>query len=49
VEKIVGPSARDAALALLSDRNDFHHLNKEVEQDYRKLEKRAEDCVKLMH
>jgi hypothetical protein len=48
-EKIVGPPAQDAALAVLSDRNDFHHLNKEVEQDYQKLEQRAEECVNLLH
>jgi hypothetical protein len=47
-EKIVGASVRNAALAVLSDRNDFHHLNKEVEQDYQKLEQRAADCVNLL-
>ena len=48
-ERIVGTAVRDAALALLSDRNDLHHLNKQVEQDHLKLEKRAEDCVNLLH
>ncbi len=48
-EKTVGQAARDAALAVLSDRNGFHHLNKDVEGDYEKLEKRAEDCVNLLH
>ena len=27
------------------DRNDFHHLNKEIERDYRKLEERALECL----
>lgn len=31
-EKVVEASAHDAARAVLSDRNYFHHLNKEVEQ-----------------
>jgi hypothetical protein len=48
-EKIVGPDVHTAAVAVLSDRNDFHHLNKDVEQDYRKLEQRAERCVNLVH
>ena len=48
-EKIVGQAAHDFAFAVLSDRNDFHHLNKEVEQDYATLEKRAEDCVNLLY
>ena len=48
-EKIVDAPVCDAALAVLSDRNDFHHLNKEVEQDYRKLERRAEVCVNLLY
>ena len=48
-EKIVGQSACDAAQGIMSDRNDFHHLNKDVEQDYLKLEKRAEDCVNHIH
>lgn len=38
-----------AAVAVLSDRNDFHHLNKEVESDHQKLEDRAEQCVNHLH
>ena len=49
LEKIVDALVCDAARAVLSDRNDFHHLNKEVEQDYLKLEKRAEDCVNFLY
>lgn len=31
------------------DRNDFHHLNKDIEQDYRKLEARAIECLNALH
>jgi len=47
--KIVGTGARDAAIALMSDRNDFHHLNKDVERDFRKMEARAGECVNLLY
>lgn len=30
------------------DRNDFHHLNREVEQDYRQLEARATECLESL-
>lgn len=43
-----GP-AFDAATKILNDRNDFHHLNKDVEQDFRKLEERAAECINLLH
>jgi hypothetical protein len=40
----------EVATALLAihglDRNNFHHLNKGVEQHYRKLEARAEECLR---
>lgn len=49
LKKIVDAPVCDAARAVFSDRNDFHHLNKEVEQDYLKLEKRAEDCVNFLY
>jgi hypothetical protein len=32
-----------------TDRNDFHHLNENVEQDYFKLEERAEACVNALY
>jgi hypothetical protein len=48
-ETIVGTPARDAAVSVLSDRHDFHHLNKEVEQEYQQLENRAKDCVNLLY
>ena len=31
------------------DRNDFHHLNSSVEQDYRALEARALECVESLY
>jgi hypothetical protein len=31
------------------DRNDFHHLNEDVELDYATLEARAEDCVSQLY
>lgn len=39
----------DAATKILNERNDFHHLNKDVEQDFRKLEERAAECINLLH
>ncbi len=38
-----------AATKILNDRNDFHHLNKDIEQDFRKLEERAAECINLLH
>ena len=46
---VLSTSARDAAVLVLNDRNDFHHLNKDVEQDHQKLEERAAECVNLLH
>ena len=31
------------------DRNDFHHLNDNVEQDHQKLEARAAECVEGLY
>ena len=31
------------------DRNDFHHLNADVEQDYFKLEARALECIEALY
>ncbi len=45
----ISDSALAAALSVLNDRNDFHHLNKNVEQDYQKLEARAEECINHLH
>src|SRR5262245_32843577 len=35
---VVSATSSDAALAVMADRNNFHHLNKEVEQEFLKLE-----------
>ena len=48
-KRIISDAARDAALMILDDRNDFHHLNKDVEQEFQKLETRAEQCINLIH
>jgi hypothetical protein len=48
-KNIISVPALDAALTIIDDRNDFHHLNKDVEQDFQKLEARAEQCVNLIH
>jgi len=41
---IISDTALAAALSILDDRNDFHHLNTDVEQDYQKLESRTVEC-----
>lgn len=46
---IVSKSAYDAACLVFDERNDFHHLNKDIEQNYRKLECRAKECVNHIH
>lgn len=46
---IISAAALDAATKILDDRNDFHHLNKDVEQEYQKLEARAKECINLIH
>ena len=48
-ERLLSDQALTAALAILSDRNDFHHLNKSVEQEHEKLEARAADCINQLH
>ena len=48
-EGLISDKALSAILAILSDRNDFHHLNKAVEQEYQKLETRAEECINHLH
>lgn len=46
---IISENSLVAALAIFDDRNDFHHLNKEVEQEFQKLEARAGHCINLLH
>jgi hypothetical protein len=48
-EGLLSDQALDAAVAVLSERNDFHHLNKEVLQEYQRLETRAEECINCLH
>ncbi len=46
---VLSAPAFDAATMILNDRNDFHHLNKDVEQDFQRLEERAAECINLLH
>jgi hypothetical protein len=46
---IISADALSAALTILDDRNDFHHLNKDIEQDFQKLTTRAECCINLIY
>ncbi len=48
-EGIISMDSLNAVLAVFRDRNDFHHLNKDVEQDNAKLEAMAEDCINRLH
>lgn len=48
-KNIISAAALDAATKILDDRNDFHHLNKDVEQEYQKLEARAKECINHIH
>lgn len=48
-ENIVSAAVCDAAIAILSGRNDFHHLNKQIEQEFLKLEARAGECLNHLY
>jgi hypothetical protein len=48
-EKIISDTVRDAAILILDDRNDFHHLNKDIEQEFQKLETRAQQCINHLY
>ena len=48
-EKMVTKRCADAALTILDDRNDFHHLNKDIETDFATLEQRAESAIEHIH
>lgn len=48
-EGFLSAQGLDATLAIVEGRNDFHHLNREVEQDYQKLQARAEQCINDLH
>ena len=42
-------AAMEAAVAVLDSRNVFHHLNRDVPQQYRELQARAEQCINHLH
>jgi hypothetical protein len=46
---VVSDAACNAAFSIFAERNDYHHLNKQVEQDFQELEKRAEECMNHLH
>lgn len=46
---LLSDRALDAAVAILIGRNDFHHLNKDVPQEYQQLETCAEQCINHLH
>lgn len=46
---LLSDQALDAAVTILNGRNDFHHLNKGVLQEYQQLESRAEQCINYLH
>jgi len=48
-EKVVSSAVSEAAVSVLADRNDFHHLNKQIEREYLKLAARSEECVRHLH
>lgn len=48
-ERILSAQALDAAVAIFGGRDDFHHLNKQVPQEYRQLEARALECMNYLH
>jgi hypothetical protein len=48
-EGLLSDQALEAAIAVFDGRNDFHHLNKDVLQEYQQLETRAEQCINYLH
>lgn len=46
---VISEAALNAARNVLEQRNDFHHLNKDVPGDYETLQQRAEDCINELH
>jgi hypothetical protein len=48
-EKIISKEVCSSAISIFEKRNDFHHLNKQVEKDYLKLETQALACVNHLH
>lgn len=48
-EKIISQRALDAAKDIFNNRNDFHHLNENIQQDKKELELRAKNCINNIH
>ena len=46
---VISSAARDAAIAIYKERNDYHHLNKDVPQEHAILEARAGNCVNSIY
>lgn len=46
---LLSDAALNAALSILNGRNDFHHLNRDVEQEFQKLEAQARTCINALH
>lgn len=45
----ISTAVYNAGLSILSDRNDFHHLNSGIETDYHKLEERCLEDIKSIY
>ncbi len=41
--------AFEAAIAIFDGRNDFHHLNRDVQEEFDQLQSRAEQCINSLH
>lgn len=48
-EGFLSQSALEAVTDIYDGRNDFHHLNREVPQEFEKLQFRAESCMNSLH
>lgn len=46
---VISESALNAARSVLEQRNDFHHLNKDVPSEHEDLQQRAESCINQLH
>jgi len=46
---VISNTAAAAFGRIDEDRNDFHHLNKDIEQDYFRLQAKAEGCVNALY
>jgi len=46
---LISEKALRAALGVFDERHDFHHLNRDVEQDFQKLQARALACMNSLY